>query len=765
MGFMNARRLILASVVSLSSLTAGALLVVPAALAEELCPNVAARQGPGATLPDCRAYEQVTPLDKGDSPDLFPNVGVGKNGQTIQEGADAAEDGDHILLQAEASFEGGDAFFSSYVFSRGPEGWSTTSLSPGFGVHNLQAKVFDPANLAEVGVEDLQYNHIPGELEENIVANEFTSPGASSSTIDTLPGPPSTEASVSANGFDEEETMVGASTNLSHIVIDSYQHDLAPGDTGQDEHTIALYEWDGGGPCAPGTANCKLINVNSMSELISPCGAVLGQGPEYVGSTYHAVSSDGSKIIFTAPDPYASIMGQAGGPGCWNVSTDPQTNTPQVYMRLNGAGTVEVSAPNRGVSDPHEQAALYAGASADGSKVFFLTGSKLTADDPGEARELYEYNTEAPEGERLVRVSSGESGTAEGDVAFVGAISSDGSSVYFGAYGVLAKGASSTGTTLLNLYRYDTVTKTTTFVTQVFSTDYPDFEGGEVLGGAWYSENALPADGGYFSAKEIALEAESRWYTTANGQYLLFGVGPKLYRYSAADGSIVCVSCGSGPPAEEEHKATFNEHMIKVQDTASLRPISENGSYVFFETENALVPGTSDTKLHVYEWHEGKISLISSPNDPGNAYFQGSSADGSNVFFGTHAQLVPQDTDVNGDLYDARIDGGFVGLTPPQCSGTGCQGAPGAPPIFATPASVTFEGLGNFPPGSGTSAEAKKAKTKKAKSLTKAQELARALKACEAKAKPRRKSCAAAARRRYGSVSNIKVKNANRRGK
>ena len=35
-------------------------------------------------------------------------------------------------------------------------------------------------------------------------------------------------------------------------------------------------------------------------------------------------------------------------------------------------------------------------------------------------------------------------------------------------------------------------------------------------------------------------------------------------------------------------------------------------------------------------------------------------------------------------------------MTPPVCTGTGCQGIPGAPPIFATPSSVTFEGVGNF---------------------------------------------------------------------
>jgi len=36
-------------------------------------------------------------------------------------------------------------------------------------------------------------------------------------------------------------------------------------------------------------------------------------------------------------------------------------------------------------------------------------------------------------------------------------------------------------------------------------------------------------------------------------------------------------------------------------------------------------------------------------------------------------------------------------LAEPVCTGSGCQGVPGAPPIFSTPSSVTFNGIGNFP--------------------------------------------------------------------
>jgi hypothetical protein len=102
--------------------------------------------------------------------------------------------------------------------------------------------------------------------------------------------------------------------------------------------------------------------------------------------------------------------------------------------------------------------------------------------------------------------------------------------------------------------------------------------------------------------------------------------------------------------------------------------------------------------MHVYEFHDGRIFPISAPGAASDSFFLGSDATGENVFFSTYSQLVAQDKDQASDLYDARIDGGFEGLAPPACTGTGCQGVPGAPPIFATPASVTFAGIGNFPP-------------------------------------------------------------------
>jgi hypothetical protein len=96
------------------------------------------------------------------------------------------------------------------------------------------------------------------------------------------------------------------------------------------------------------------------------------------------------------------------------------------------------------------------------------------------------------------------------------------------------------------------------------------------------------------------------------------------------------------------------------------------------------------------------VHLISSGQDPAPSFLLGSSSDGHDVFFGTHARLVPRDTDHSGDIYDAHIcepERGDTCIAPPvgetaQCEGDACQN-PLPAPIDVTPGSSTFSGPGN----------------------------------------------------------------------
>jgi hypothetical protein len=130
------------------------------------------------------------------------------------------------------------------------------------------------------------------------------------------------------------------------------------------------------------------------------------------------------------------------------------------------------------------------------------------------------------------------------------------------------------------------------------------------------------------------------------------------------------------------------------------RVVTEDGK-VFFNSTEQLTPeaplpeSESEYSLqkNVYEYENGRIYLISP-----KAKLVGLTPSGNDVFFDTSIQLLPQDGDGTVDVYDARVNGGFPGLAAPSCSGTSCQGVPASPPIFATPPSATFTGVGNFPP-------------------------------------------------------------------
>jgi hypothetical protein len=133
---------------------------------------------------------------------------------------------------------------------------------------------------------------------------------------------------------------------------------------------------------------------------------------------------------------------------------------------------------------------------------------------------------------------------------------------------------------------------------------------------------------------------------------------------------------------------------------------------------------------------------------------------GGDVFFMTSAKLTSQDTDTEYDIYDAHIcTAAFPCATmpatsPPPCNnGESCKAAPAPQPaIFGAPASATFTGAGNPAQPAGAVAA-------RAKPLTQAQKLAKALKVCSKdKSKSKRSACEKQARKRYGPKPKAKAK-------
>jgi hypothetical protein len=363
-------------------------------------------------------------------------------------------------------------------------------------------------------------------------------------------------------------------------------------------------------------------------------------------------------------------------------------------------------------------------ASKDGSRVFFTDERSLTEEsiaEPG-APDLYEYDLEAPDGKRLTDISLPAAPKAgdHADVLGVVGASSDGSYVYFVAGGVLSEGKNIEGQEPVegqpNLYvRHGGVTK---FIATLSSED------GDLTGGEGGFDGDWQADVGHRTA-EVTPDGRSVVFMSrlplTGYENRVDGVGlTEVFVYDAVSGRLVCTSCNpSGEAPVAPTLPEFADHLEKVWGSFlpvsdSLvdyqpRVISDDGSRVFFDSIEPLVPQDDNGFVDVYEWeregsgscHEaqssetgGCVFLLSGGQSTDNSYLVDASGSGDDVFFVSRADLVRADRGDGDVLYDARV-GGVERPAEGSCSGAGCQGAPPAPPIFSTPASVTFEGNGN----------------------------------------------------------------------
>jgi hypothetical protein len=196
----------------------------------------------------------------------------------------------------------------------------------------------------------------------------------------------------------------------------------------------------------------------------------------------------------------------------------------------------------------------------------------------------------------------------------------------------------------------------------------------------------------------------------------------KIEVYDAITETLDCASCTSLGTRGDLQESN-SENMYQP------RWISADGAHVFFVSTEGLSPQDINGERDVYEWERpgtgsctetgGCVYLLSGGTSIGNSGFLDASESGGDVFIVTRANFDGSDEDGAFDAYDVRL-GAQRPPVPPLCTGTGCQGIPSAPPIFATPSSLTFEGVGNFAaPAKETKAKPKSKKKAKPKKKSK----------------------------------------------
>jgi hypothetical protein len=209
----------------------------------------------------------------------------------------------------------------------------------------------------------------------------------------------------------------------------------------------------------------------------------------------------------------------------------------------------------------------------------------------------------------------------------------------------------------------------------------------------------------------------------------------EVYLYDASSGSLVCASCdpSGARPAGADLGSAANPLWTAAWipgyqlQLYGRRPLSEDGSRLFFNSLGPLAPRDTNGAQDVYQWeapgtgdcttsaptyssqNQGCVGLISSGQSPEDSEFTEASADGSDAFFRTAQSLAPQDPGLI-DVYDARVGGGEAAPAPgpAPCEGDACQSPPEAPG-FPGPASSAFGGPGN-PSGRDCGAPARQAR-------------------------------------------------------
>jgi DNA-binding beta-propeller fold protein YncE len=751
--------------------------------------RVFATQGTGgqAKLADNRGWELVSPPNKlGALIEPIEMYGI----------AQASASGNAITYVADAPTEANPAGYSNrlqILSRRGGTSWSSRDIAlphtsaTGLGVDaGAEYKAFDPElttstvqpfgefipQLSREANESTAYMH---SLQEGCTSNCFKPlvtgmPGFANVPESTVFGeeskcqpknPESPPARVVCGPIFE-----GATEDLTHVILSAGAELVAGAGQGQQ------YEWTAG----------KLSWVSELPNKHQPVSAAYG-GPEF--GNPRAISSDGSLVDWTGDE----IAGQ-----------------PNLYLRdVPREETIQLDEAEPG-SGGNSGGGEFQFASSDGTRVFFTDDNQLTPDSGAEPRQkdkdLYECRIAlSPALHCELRDLTPALGTAHEPAlvkkAILGA-SSDGSYVYFAAEGVLSEEANPAGQRAQsgkpNLYVSHE--GHTTFILTLSEGDNHDWTT-DAAGVLSEQPTRVTPDGRY-----LAFMSQASLTGYDNRDRSTRAPVAEVYLYDATRQKLVCVSClpsgerpigveqsklqppvgiTGGPPdlwAEQQLVAAnvpgwseFNTNNPNPYPVAMRQPryLDESGR-MFFNSDDGLVAEDSNSTEDVYEYEPpgvggctetaeayepssgGCVSLMSSGTSGQESAFLDASESGNDVYFLTSARLSKLDTDNSRDVYDAHLCSSEspcitypTAQSPPCTTEASCKPAPSPQPsIFGAPSSATFQGPGNLVPA---------APKVVVKSLTRAQKLSSALKACKKdKKKAKRTSCEKTARKKFGPI-------------
>jgi DNA-binding beta-propeller fold protein YncE len=676
------------------------------------------------SLPDHRAYELVSAPNNHEV--LQPGNTEAGVGETLfsERPLRAAADGDELAYTAEPASTGGsgsqgNGVGDSWLSVRTGSGWSARDVEPPGSELTTRFAAWS-SDLSYGIVEALPTNQ--SDRCDMFFLQSFEGNETTALTPFFVEQPGGCET---LYPIDVTASFAGASSDHSHVLFESAEA-LTPGavpatnQSGEgEEEEENLYDWSDG--------RLQLVNILPGSNPVPDPDAAFGGPNGAIGSVNNgpsitnAISQDGTRIFWT------------------------DRKTGRIYLRSNDAVTIPVSAG----------AAEYWTATPEGQYAAYVEGGRAWRFDANRY-----FESTKPEAEALAEAREALTPEGGGVLAILGMNETGeaGAYTYFVATGVLASNENEFGARSQpghpNLYVR--VGASTKFIATLTAADN-FIEGYEKNGGVYLGDWQHAVNE---RTSEVTPDGAAIGFVSS-GQLTAYANRGKreVYLYNGNTGTLVCTSCAPSGLAPQAGATVA----VSAGGAGTYQPrwISEDGSRVFFETPEALVPRDRNNTWEVYEWERygtgtcaepvGCVYLMSGGAGSERSMLLDASASGDDVFFTSRENLVPSAGTEAVKAYDARVDGGFAEASL-SCTGTGCQGVPAAPPTFATPASATFSGTGNYPPG-GSVAKPKP----QTPSQIRAEHLRLALKACRTKHnRSRRAKCERHARKLYGPTKAAK---------
>ncbi len=581
-----------------------------------------------------------------------------------------------------------------------------------------------------------------------------------------------------------------ATPNASHVLLESHAALTPSPAAGKAIPVDSLYEWSEGAPAAERLRLVSVLPGNAKGEALPAGAPLLGIKQENIR---HAISGDGTRVVWasaghlylrenaTQPQSALGSSGECLEPAdACTVQIDAglsgnaafQTADAEVtrIFFTQGEANIELYEYNveKGarvkMTTGGEVLGSVIGASNDGSRIYFVGNGALaphavaghckTATDVPEEVDgcnLYEMHYDGTQWEppTLIAVLSSSDVT-------------DWSSVSTG-YDWLAARVSSNGQWLA----FMSLARLTGYDNQDAASNQPDQEVYEYNAqtGSLTCASCNPTGERPHGVPAAQIDAGNGGLAGGKGVPFFGSIAANLppWTPNSAGGAIYQSRylSDSGRLLFDSADALVPKDINGTEDVYEYEPegvpageyacssASQSGSVVFESARVVQIEGRS------VQTGAGCVGLISSGESPKESAFLDASETGSEVFFITSAALAAQDIDTGIDVYDARECSSQspcaptpAAMPPPCTTEASCRPAPSPQPeIFGPSGSQTFSGPGNVAP---TPAPAQV--VNKAKPLTRAQKLARALVACHKdRGKLKRRKCETAAHKRYGT--------------